>query len=136
MADITLTEPTIKKEKQKGADGKEHPVLCVCVFVENDSNVPVKGDISFWHTAPGAVTPIGGVICTKKDVTILAKKVVAHGSAKGREEVCCCADEAIAEVFNSRGHIMAAWGKRDDKGVVTIGKAEETKQTKEPIKIP
>ncbi len=136
MADITLTEPTIKKQKQKGANGTEEEVLCVCVFVENDSNQPVKGDITFWHTAPGNVKPIGAAICRKTDVTIPAKIVKPHGSAKGREEVCCCTDRGIAEVFNSRGHIMAAWGKKDDNGVVTIAKADETKQTKKPIKLP
>jgi predicted ThiF/HesA family dinucleotide-utilizing enzyme len=136
QAGITLTAPTIKKEKKKGDDGREHVVFCVCVFVENDGAKDVKGDVSFWATAPGVTTPIRAVLCTKSDVTISKKKITAHGEAKGREEVCCCATEGIIEVANGRGHIMAAWGKKNDKGEVTIDKAEETKQTGKPIKLP
>jgi hypothetical protein len=139
---ITLSEPTIKKEKRKTADGTDYEVFCVCVWVENDSDNNVKGDISFWAVAPGALTPIRGVLCTKSDVTIPKKKVKKNAAgaviaeAKGREEVCCCANEAIIEVFNNRGHITAAWGKKDKNGEVTIGKAEETKKTSKAIQLP
>lgn len=139
---ISLTEPTIKKEKKKTADGEEYEVFCVCVYVENDGNQAVQGDISFWAYAPGAPTPVKGILCTKSNIKIPGKKVKMAGGvvvaeSKGREEVCCCdASHGIVAVFNGRGRIMAAWGKKDDKGEVTIEKAEETKGMSKPVKLP
>ncbi len=135
---ITLTEPTIKKEERTTKDGTKHTVFCVCVFVKNDGDQDVEGDVTFHGVYPGApISPVKSVLCTKTNVKIPGIKRGPLGQAKGREEVCCCeGSHGLVELANTDGSVVAAWGKKNDKGVVTVDEAEETKKTKGPIKLP
>jgi hypothetical protein len=45
---ISLSEPTVKKEVRVANDGTKHTVFCVCVFVENDGDDDVEGDVTFY----------------------------------------------------------------------------------------
>lgn len=134
---ITLTEPIVKREERQTKDGEKYTVFCVCVFAENDGDDDVEGDVTFWAVYPGAQEhPIESVLCTKSEVKVPKMKKAAHGEAKGREQVCCCASEAIINAVNQEGSVMAAWGKKDHNGEVLIGQADVTKKTSGPIKLP
>jgi hypothetical protein len=135
---ITLGEPTVKKEERVTKDGTKYFVYCLCVFVENDGDDAVEGDVTFHGVYPGApISPVKSVLCTKSNVKIPGVKKGPLGQAKGREEVCCCeGSRALIELVNTQGSVTAAWGKRNNHGIVTVEKADETRQTKGPIKLP